>query len=101
MKSKKTIIPAPLNKDKCILFFSRQKYYVSHENNQTLTMKKSGTQITMNGEEFPKEMTLKFGTSNTEVSLSYDGLVLFDTGDLQKELDLITNDIKANIDTLS
>jgi hypothetical protein len=63
-------------------------------------MRKAGTEFTTAGEKFPKELSISFKNNETEIALKYDTFVLFDTGDLQKELDVISNRIKTNINNL-
>ncbi|GAA0871035.1 hypothetical protein GCM10009117_01800 [Gangjinia marincola] len=63
-------------------------------------MRKAGTEFSTAGEKFPKEMSIAFKNNETEIELKYDTLVLFDTGDLQDELDLISNRIKTNMKDL-
>jgi len=66
-----------------------------------LILKKVGTELTISRENFPKELSIFFFKNHeTEVSFNYDGLVLFDTGDLQEELDLISNRISTHINEL-
>ena len=60
-------------------------------------MKKPGSVFTSSGEKVPKELSIFFKNNETEISLKYDALVLFDTGDLQKELDRISNLITTNM----
>ncbi len=100
MKSKTTTFNQSLNKDKCINFFVRYGYYIHTEDDKTLVMRKSGTEFTTSGDKIPKELSILFKNNETEVSLKYDTFVLFDTGDLQEELDLISNRITTNINNL-
>ncbi len=100
MQAKTTYFNQPIDKEKVILFFSRKGYYIHSENTTHLTMKKTGTKLTLNGENYPKELSFVFNSQDTRISLKYDGCVLFDTGDLQNELNLISKDIKSNISSL-
>lgn len=100
MKAKTKSFNQLLSKEKCITFFIRYGYFIHSEDETTLVMRKSGTEFTTDGEKFPKELTILFNDKKTEVSLKYDTFVLFDTGDLQKELDLISNRIEKNISNL-
>ena len=100
MKSKTTKFNQSLNKEKCIQFFIRYGYFIHTEDDKTLVLRKAGTEFTTSGEKFPKELSILFKTNETDVSLKYDTFVLFDTGDLQEELNLISNRITANINTL-
>ena len=100
MKAKTTKLEQILNKEKCINFFIRYGYFIHTENDEKLVLRKSGTEFTTSGEKFPKELSISFNNTGTEISLKYDTFVLFDTGDLQEELDLISNRITTNINNL-
>lgn len=100
MNAKKIIFKESLDKEKCITFFIRYGYFIHNEENQNVVMRKSGTEFTTDGEKFPKELSISFKNYETEISLKYDTFVLFDTGDLQDELNLISNRIKTNLNNL-
>jgi len=44
----------------------------------------------------PKELSIKYNEKSTEITLKYDAFVLFDTGDLQEELDKICTGLTQN-----
>ncbi|PID56939.1 MAG: hypothetical protein CR986_09680 [Ignavibacteriae bacterium] len=100
MKAKSTSFNKTLDKEKCINLFIRYDYYIHSEDDKTLVMRKAGTEFTTDGEKFPKKLSFLFKNEETEVSLKYDGFVLFDTGDLQKDLDLISKRIEDNLNDL-
>ncbi|WP_031428329.1 hypothetical protein [Flavimarina sp. Hel_I_48] len=100
MKAKKITFKESLNREKCITFFIRYGYFVHTEDDQILVMRKAGSQLTVDGEKFPKELSIFFKSNETEIALKYNTFVLFDTGDLQEELDVISNRIKTNINSL-
>lgn len=100
MKAKITTFKESLNKEKCITFFIRYGYFVHTEGDKSVVMRKAGTEFTTAGEKFPKELSISFKKNETEIALKYDTFVLFDTGDLQEELDLISNRITTNINNL-
>ena len=100
MKSKTTTFKQAFDKEKCINFFIRYGYFIHTEDDKTLILRKSGTEFSTSGEKFPKELAILFKNDETEISLKYDTFVLFDTGDLQKELDLIAKRVTKNIDNL-
>lgn len=100
MKAKTTTFKELLNKEKCITFFIRYGYYIHTEDDKSLVLRKPGTTFSMNGEKFPKELSILFKNTKTEIALKYDTSVLFDTGDLQEELDLISNRITTHINNL-
>ncbi len=100
MKAKKTTFKESLNKKKCVIFFIRYGYFIHTEDDKSLVMRKAGTEFTTAGEKFPKELSISFNNNETEIALKYDTFVLFDTGDLQEELDLISNRITTNINNL-
>ncbi len=100
MKPKTITFKQLLNKEKCISFFIRYGYFIHTEDDKNLVLRKAGTEFTTAGEKFPKELSLTFNNTETEISLKYDTFVLFDTGDLQEELDLISNRITTNMNSL-
>jgi len=100
MKSKTTTFNQSLNKEKCINFFIRYGYFIHTEDDKSLVLRKTGTEFTISGEKCPKELSIFFKNQETEVSLKYDTFVLFDTGDLQEELNLISNRITTNMSEL-
>lgn len=97
MKPKTTTFDQLLDKEKCINFFVRYGYYIHNEEERSLVLKKAGYVFTSSGEKIPKELSIFFKENGTELSLKYDALVLFDTGDLQNELDRISKLIMTNI----
>jgi hypothetical protein len=100
MKAKTTTFKELLNKEKCITFFIRYGYFIHNEDDKSVVMRKAGTEFTTSGEKFPKELSISFKNNETEITLNYDTFVLFDTGDLQEELDLISNRITTNLNKL-
>jgi len=100
MKSKTTTFDQLLDKEKCINFFVRYGYYIHNEDDHALVLRKSGTVFTLSGKNMPMELSILFQNNGTEISLKYDALVLFDTGDLQKELDRISSLMTNNMNTL-
>jgi len=100
MKPKTTTFDQLLDKEKFINFFVRYGYYIHTEDDRTLVLKKTGSVFASSGEKIPKELSILFKDKGTEVSLKYDALILFDTGDLQKELDKISNLITTNMNRL-
>jgi|TARA_B110000977_G_C10846081_1_gene403961 hypothetical protein len=100
MKTKSFKLKQILNKEKSINFFIRYGYFIHRESDEKLILRKTGTQFTTSGEKFPKELSISFQNNETAVSLKYDGFVLFDTGDLQEELNLISSRVKTNIHNL-
>lgn len=100
MKPKSTTFNQLLNKEKCITFFIRYGYYIHTEDDKSVILRKAGTEFTTSGEKVPKELSIFFKNNETQVSLKYDTLVLFDTGDLQDELDLLSTRITSNLNNL-
>lgn len=100
MKSKTTTFDQLLDLEKCINFFVRYGYYIFNEDHSAVVMKKTGSAFSFYGEKFPKELSIFSEDNKTEISLKYDAFVLFDTGDLQKELDRISNLITTNMNRL-
>ncbi len=97
MKPKTTTFDQLLDKEKCINFFVRYGYYIHTEEERALVLKKAGSSFTSSGEKMPKELSIFFKENGTDFSLKYDALVLFDTGDLQNELDGISNLVTTNM----
>ncbi|MCZ6898640.1 MAG: hypothetical protein O7F74_00230 [Bacteroidetes bacterium] len=100
MKAKTTKFDQLLDKEKCIHFFGRYGYYIHTEDDRALVLKKTGTVFAFSGEKIPKEVSIFFKDNGTEFSLKYDAFVLFDTGDLQKELDRISDLIITNMNSM-
>lgn len=90
MKPKTNIINQSLKKEKCVNFFNRHGYGINKNDKHTIVLKKPGTIWTFNGKDMPLEITILFRDESTQLSLKYDAFALFDTGDLQKELDEIS-----------
>jgi hypothetical protein len=91
MNPKKVILNKSLEKEKCISYFNRQGYGFNKENKNNIVLKKPGTIWTFYGKNMPLELTINFEAESTHLSLKYDAFALFDTGDLQNELDNISN----------
>ena len=100
MKSKTTTFDQLLDKEKCINFFVRYGYYIHTEEEHALVLKKAGSVFTIYGEKMPKELSISFKDNRTKLSLKYDALVLFDSGDLQNELDRISNLMTTNMNRM-
>ena len=100
MKAKTTTFDQLLDREKCINFFVRYGYYIHTEDERSLVLKKRGSVFAFAGEKLPKELSIFFKDSGTEFSLKYDALVLFDTGDLQKELERIAGLARDNMNNL-
>jgi len=100
MKAKTTTFDQLLDKEKCVNFFVRYGYYIHTEDERALVLKKTGTVFAFSGDKIPKELSIFFKDNRTELSLKYDASVLFDTGDLQKELDRISNLMRTNMNRL-
>ncbi len=97
MKAKRILFNQSLNSEKCINFFVKYGYFIHREDENNIIMKKNGTIFSFKGEKFPKELTIHFNSRQTEISLKYDAFVLFDTGDLQDEVNLLSHRINQNI----
>ena len=91
MRAKTKIINQSLDNEKSISFLTNYGFHITKKDEETITLKKSGTVITISGEDMPKELSIKYNEKNTEITLKYDAFVLFDTGDLQEELEKICN----------
>jgi len=100
MKSKTTTFDQLLDKEKCINFLVRYGYYIHTEQENALVLKKAGSLFTSSGEKIPKELSIRYNDNGTELTLKYDALVFFDTGDLQNELDKLSNLINSNMDKM-
>lgn len=91
MKEKTKIINQTLDNEKSISFLTNYGFHITKKDKENITLKKSGTVITITGEDMPKELSIKYNEKSTEITLKYDAFVLFDTGDLQEELEKICN----------
>ncbi len=96
MKKKYEKINYALCPEKCFQFFNRYGYYIYEENKEKLILRKPGTTSTMSFKNVPLELSFDFKTDSTEVFLQYGCWVLFDTGDLKKELKRIVRIIEDN-----
>jgi hypothetical protein len=96
MKEKTKIINQTLDNEKSISFLTNYGFHITKKDKETITLKKSGTVITITGENMPKELSIKYNEKSTEITLKYDAFVLFDTGDLQEELEKICSGLTQN-----
>ena len=96
MKKQSEIINSKLSCEKCVSFFNRYRYFIHEESAEQLVLKKQGTSFTTSMARIPLELSFKFDDSSTKVFLKYDCFILFDTGDLRKELDRIIKIIEDN-----
>lgn len=100
MRRRTTTIDQSLDKEKCIDFLAQYGYYIHKEDMHNLTLKKSGKTFTLLGKKMPLELSFSYRDIETKCSLKYDAFVLFDTGDLRKELDRIVSLLTTNINKL-
>jgi hypothetical protein len=96
MRAKTKIINQSLDNEKSITFLNNYGFEITEKDKATITLKKDGTIITLTGANMPKELSIKYNEKSTEITLKYDAFVLFDTGDLQEELDKICNGLTQN-----
>ncbi|WP_139828018.1 hypothetical protein [Marivirga sericea] len=100
MKTKEISIKKTLSKERCIDFFLRYGFFIYSEEEKSLIMKKAGREFTTSGEKLPKKLSVLFQDGETVFKLQYDMFILFDTGDLKKELDAISTRLNSNLDKL-
>lgn len=100
MKAKTSIFNKSLNKEKCISFLIRYGYFIHIDGEDTLIIRKAGTDFVTSGEKYPKELSILFNTFETIISLRYDTFNPFDTDALQEELILLSNRITTNLNHL-
>lgn len=91
MNPKKVTLNKSFEKEKCINYFNKHGYGFNKECKNSVVLKKPGTIWTFYDKNMPLELTINFETKSTHFSLKYDAFALFDTGDLQNELDKISN----------
>jgi len=96
MKSKTILLKQSQKKEEYINLLSKLGFNVIKDENQIVTFKKKGTNWTFKGEDMPLKLTIDFQDKNIQLTLKYNTLVLFDTGDLQKILDEISNTLTKN-----
>ena len=96
MNGKTKIINQPLDNEKAISFLTNYGFHITKKDKETITLKKPGTVITITGEHMPKELSINYNEKSTEIRLKYDAFVLFDTGDLQEELEKICSGLTQN-----
>ncbi|WP_282113839.1 hypothetical protein [Maribacter stanieri] len=77
--------------EKSISFLTEYGFQITEKDKENIKLKKSGTVITISGEDMPKKLSINYNKKSNEVTLEYDAFVLFDTGDLQEELQKICN----------
>lgn len=100
MKAKTTIFNTSLNKEKCISVLIRYGYFIHIEGEDTLIMRKAGTDFATSAEKFPKELSIYFNMFETIVTLRYDTFNPYDTDTLEKEFISICNRITTNLNHL-
>ena len=83
----------PLEPKLCSDFFLKRNYYIHEVTEKELVMFKPGSVFAISLKRMPLELTFRFSEATTEISLSYGTWVLFDTGDLKKEIGRITSQI--------
>ncbi|SFJ22510.1 hypothetical protein [Olleya namhaensis] len=91
MKPSTLIINQALDKKKCITYFNGHDFHYIKEDKNVSILNKSGTTLTIEGRNMPLELSILFRDKSSEFSLKYDATVLFDTGDLQEELEKLTS----------
>jgi hypothetical protein len=96
MRAKTKIINQSLDNEKSIAFLNDYGFEITEKVKATIKLKKAGRIITITGENMPKELSIKYNEKSTEITLKYDAFVLFDTGDLQEELEKICKGLTEN-----
>jgi hypothetical protein len=100
MKTISTSIALRLNLVSVSEFFAKRGYVIHEQNDSSLHLSKPGTTFTTSLKRIPLELSFLVSDNQTDVSLAYGALVLFDTGDLKKETDRITEQIDQFRDEL-
>ena len=83
----------PLEPNLCSEFFLKRGYYIQELTKNGLVMFKPGASFAGSLKRIPLELSFQFNEAATEITLSYGTWVLFDTGDLRKEIDRIASQI--------
>ena len=94
MKPASSKIPFKLNLSLTSKFLIQRGFYIHEENNTELDMVKPGSVFTSSVKRSPLDIRFRLSENETEISLSYGAFVLFDTGDLTKELTRIINQLE-------
>ncbi len=77
------------------MFLRQEKFVINEEGEHFAVLQRKGTQLTVNGSKFSLEAALTVEHDNIIIHLRYNTFVLFDTGDLKKELDVLISKLKA------
>jgi hypothetical protein len=83
--------------DECIKIFLARGYYLHEKAADALILFKPGSAFTISIKRIPLELKIEIVNNDTMVSLKYGTLVLFDTGDLSKELSRLVRIIKSEV----
>ena len=94
MKPTTASIPFKLNLNLASNFLIQRGFYIHEHNDTELHMFKPGTAFTVSLKRVPIEISLRISDNQTDISLSYGTYVLFETGDLSKELTRIIDQLE-------
>ena len=87
MKKQIRTLETEVTIDECIRFFMLRGYYIHEESDRSLTMHRPGTIFTASINRTPLIVDVENIDKRTHLSLRYGTWILFDTGDLSKEVD--------------
>lgn len=71
------------------MYLRQERFVLKEEGEYYAVLQRKGTELTVEGKKLPLEVALIQEANHIKIHLRYNTFVLFDTGDLKKELDLI------------
>ncbi len=95
MRERSVNINGRISLDECIKVFLARDYYLHERTADALVLSRSGSAFAVSIKRLPLELKIAIVSDNTVVSLKYGTFVLFDTGDLSRELARIVGIIKS------
>lgn len=101
MKTQSKDIPHTLNLGNVTDFFTRRGYFIFDESESKINLFRQGTPFTTSLQRMPLKLSIEIQSEKSIFTLGYGCWVLFDTGDLNKELSRIVNSVSDNIEALT
>lgn len=100
MKNISQTVPFKVNLKSGADFFIRRGYYIHEEFDTELILFKPGSLFAATVKSISMQLELSVSDKETKITLQYGTWVLFDTGDLEKELSRLVAAINTNKHTL-
>jgi hypothetical protein len=95
MRARSVNIIGKVSLDECIKVFLARDYYLHERTADALVLSRAGNRFAVSIKRIPLELKIANVGDNTVVSLKYGTFVLFDTGDLSRELARLVGIIKS------